>query len=363
MWLGLVCCSYNEANRRPINVCVLSHIFSYHVLCKRRCNVSTAPDRRSSQVLTVVQHRFTSCYELHYQLSVALKQKGNALHTGHEFVAGSFKLMTGQLCCKEKLSASYMSLVSVGAKLTLHTRHQLLVCVVQRRTHSLQPLLDLSRHIQCNVIKSEWTKQSNCKKVRETCVMAVSSHTHKQIFLFNRNMSGESYKSKHRCCTSAFLSHSFASCECCWKVMERCQCCLSSSVLQRAMLHQPAPTARWMEMRTYWMRRCFHLNMWSVQAEILLTEPSACPEYCCWALLLDTHDHITPILASLHWLLVGFRIDFKVLLLVSLSFFFSTHLLVVLRSRPKLKVDRAFAVTAPKLWDRIPLLVTLALTL
>uniref|UniRef100_A0A3B3HMF5 Reverse transcriptase domain-containing protein n=1 Tax=Oryzias latipes TaxID=8090 RepID=A0A3B3HMF5_ORYLA len=90
-------------------------------------------------------------------------------------------------------------------------------------------------------------------------------------------------------------------------------------------------------------------------------------------------DHITPILASLHWLPVHFRIHFKILLLV----FKSLHglaplylselltpysparclrsadqmLLEVPRSRRKLRGDRAFAVAAPKLWNTLPLAI------
>ncbi len=88
-------------------------------------------------------------------------------------------------------------------------------------------------------------------------------------------------------------------------------------------------------------------------------------------------DHITPVLASLHWLPVKFRVDFKVLLFVyealnglapsyitELLTFYSTpwslrsadlELLAVPRSRFKLRGDRAFAVSAPKLGDSIPL--------
>ena len=89
------------------------------------------------------------------------------------------------------------------------------------------------------------------------------------------------------------------------------------------------------------------------------------------------HDHITPVLASLHWLPVNFRIQFKVLLIVFkalngqapsyISDLIHPHqaprslrssgnaLLHVPRSRLKRKGDRAFAVAAPRLWNQLPL--------
>lgn len=94
---------------------------------------------------------------------------------------------------------------------------------------------------------------------------------------------------------------------------------------------------------------------------------------------VGTHkrDHISSILASLHWLPVSFRIDFKILTLVfkTLHKLAPTHLadlltwyspprflrsadqmlLVVHRSRIKHRGHRAFAVTAPKLWNTLPL--------
>ncbi len=88
------------------------------------------------------------------------------------------------------------------------------------------------------------------------------------------------------------------------------------------------------------------------------------------------HDHISPVLASLHWLPVFFRIQFKILLIVfkalnghapsyisNLIHLHSTPrslrsankaLLHVPRSRLKLKGDRAFAVAAPRLWNQLP---------
>lgn len=88
-------------------------------------------------------------------------------------------------------------------------------------------------------------------------------------------------------------------------------------------------------------------------------------------------DHITPVLKSLHWLRVIFRIHFKILLFVfkslhglapsyiadliqeqksmrSLRSQSQKHL-VVLRSKMKSRGDRAFAVAAPKLWNSLPL--------
>ncbi len=90
------------------------------------------------------------------------------------------------------------------------------------------------------------------------------------------------------------------------------------------------------------------------------------------------HDHITPILALLHWLPVSFRIQFKMLLIVfkalnrqapsyisdRISFKSTSNLsplrsankalLYVPRSRLKFKGDRAFAVAAPRLWNQLP---------
>lgn len=89
-------------------------------------------------------------------------------------------------------------------------------------------------------------------------------------------------------------------------------------------------------------------------------------------------DHITPILKSLHWLPVRFRIDFKILLLAfkclhGLAPQYLCDLIVPytparsLRSAdqakldpPKVKTkktrgDRAFSVVAPRLWNELPL--------
>ena len=87
------------------------------------------------------------------------------------------------------------------------------------------------------------------------------------------------------------------------------------------------------------------------------------------------YDHVTPVLAPLHWLPVVFRIKFKILLFA----FKSLHglapqnmselpcihapvrelrsarqvLLDVPRCRLKTKCDRAFAVAAPNLWNSL----------
>ncbi len=87
-------------------------------------------------------------------------------------------------------------------------------------------------------------------------------------------------------------------------------------------------------------------------------------------------EHITPILYSLHWLPVSFRVDFKILLFVfkalnglaplyvteMLAFHqpnrvlrsTNTILLEVPRSRYKHWGDRAFSVAGPRLWNKLP---------
>lgn len=87
-------------------------------------------------------------------------------------------------------------------------------------------------------------------------------------------------------------------------------------------------------------------------------------------------EHITPVLASLHWLPIKFKVDFKVFLFVYKALHkagpdyicdliqpYTTSrssrscnqlLLSVPRSRCKSKGDRAFAVAAPKLWNSLP---------
>ena len=95
-------------------------------------------------------------------------------------------------------------------------------------------------------------------------------------------------------------------------------------------------------------------------------------------------EHITPILASLHWLPISFRIDFKILLTTfkarqGLAPGYITALLspvepgsgrclrssgqALLKGHPSRLVtrgDRAFAVRAPKLWNSLPLELRLA---
>lgn len=87
-------------------------------------------------------------------------------------------------------------------------------------------------------------------------------------------------------------------------------------------------------------------------------------------------EHITLVLATLHWLPVSFRLDFKILLLVfkALKGHAQTYisdllapyspdrclrsssqvLLSVPRSRLVLKGDRTFAVRGPRLWNSLP---------
>lgn len=96
-------------------------------------------------------------------------------------------------------------------------------------------------------------------------------------------------------------------------------------------------------------------------------------------------EHITPVLISLHWLPVKYRIDFKVLLFVYKSLrnqapqylsellhrpsqsraLRSGHsdLLFVPRTRLKNRGDRAFAVIGPKLWNSLPAHIKAAQTL
>jgi len=87
-------------------------------------------------------------------------------------------------------------------------------------------------------------------------------------------------------------------------------------------------------------------------------------------------EHITPVLISLHWLPIKFRIDFKVLLFVFKSLqnlapqYLSellhpklksillrsgeSNLLSVPRTRLKNRGDRAFTAYGPKLWNSLP---------
>lgn len=90
-------------------------------------------------------------------------------------------------------------------------------------------------------------------------------------------------------------------------------------------------------------------------------------------------DHVSPILSSLHWLPVRYRIDFKILLFVFkclnglaprylsdlLVRYAPTRslrstdqlLLVVPKTKHKLRGDRAFSVLGPKLWNELPLYI------
>uniref|UniRef100_A0A8C1RU53 Reverse transcriptase domain-containing protein n=1 Tax=Cyprinus carpio TaxID=7962 RepID=A0A8C1RU53_CYPCA len=96
-------------------------------------------------------------------------------------------------------------------------------------------------------------------------------------------------------------------------------------------------------------------------------------------------DHITPVLISLHWLQVKYRIDLKVLLFVFKSLrnqapqYLSellhppsqsrslrsrnSDLLYVPRTRLKNRGDRAFAAIGPKLWNSLPAYIRSAQTL
>ena len=97
------------------------------------------------------------------------------------------------------------------------------------------------------------------------------------------------------------------------------------------------------------------------------------------------HEHITPVLASLHWLPVAQRVQYKMLLMVFKSLngtapsylsellskqeysrtlrSSSQSLLAVPRSKLKSRGDRAFSVAGPRLWNSLPLQVRSALTL
>ena len=91
------------------------------------------------------------------------------------------------------------------------------------------------------------------------------------------------------------------------------------------------------------------------------------------------YDHITPILKMLHWLPIHLRIEFKILLLTykalhGLAPVYLSELLVIqvqersllsankecrlvvqtVQTNPKTG-DKAFSVTAPKLWNQLPL--------
>ena len=93
---------------------------------------------------------------------------------------------------------------------------------------------------------------------------------------------------------------------------------------------------------------------------------------------LGPRDHVTPSLCELHWLPIAARIDYKLCLLVHKSFVgrvpdYITELLTPAASDPsrsslrsssssnlivrlaRRKIgDRAFAVAAPRVWNRLP---------
>uniref|UniRef100_A0A8C6K6N2 Reverse transcriptase domain-containing protein n=1 Tax=Nothobranchius furzeri TaxID=105023 RepID=A0A8C6K6N2_NOTFU len=96
-------------------------------------------------------------------------------------------------------------------------------------------------------------------------------------------------------------------------------------------------------------------------------------------------EHNTPILVSLHWLPVDFRVQYKVLLLAFkavhglapqyLCELLVTHspsrslrsadqfLLEVPRTKRKLRGDRAFSVAAPRLWNALPIQIRMVSSL
>ncbi|KAK0155946.1 hypothetical protein N1851_001518 [Merluccius polli] len=88
----------------------------------------------------------------------------------------------------------------------------------------------------------------------------------------------------------------------------------------------------------------------------------------------NRRHHITPVLASLHWLPVRFRIDFKIVLITfkarrglapeyitdMLTLSAGDALLNVPRSRLKTIGDRAFSTRAPRLWNDLPAEIRLA---
>ncbi len=96
-------------------------------------------------------------------------------------------------------------------------------------------------------------------------------------------------------------------------------------------------------------------------------------------------DHITPVLESLHWLPVSFRVDFQILMLTYKALhglapqYFSellipytptrdlhsseTGLLTVPLTRLRSMGDRAFSSLAPKLWNSLPIEIRQAKTL
>ncbi len=93
-------------------------------------------------------------------------------------------------------------------------------------------------------------------------------------------------------------------------------------------------------------------------------------------------DHITPVLQSLHWLPVRYRVDLKIVLIVYKSLngmapsyisdlliehnvtrslrSSNQRLLFIPKTRRKCRGDRAFATTAPRLWNDLPLFIRMA---
>lgn len=91
----------------------------------------------------------------------------------------------------------------------------------------------------------------------------------------------------------------------------------------------------------------------------------------------NIRDHITPVLESLHWLPIRFRVDFKILMLTYKALHelapqyltelltpytpkrdlrsSDTGLLTVPSTRLRLMGDRAFSSLAPKLWNSLPI--------
>ena len=96
-------------------------------------------------------------------------------------------------------------------------------------------------------------------------------------------------------------------------------------------------------------------------------------------------DHITPVLAALHWLPIKYRIVFKILLItfkalngLALNYICellhqyqptrslrssTRHLLSVPRSHTTTYGDRAFSVSAPKLWNSLSIEIRLSTSL
>ncbi|KAI2647433.1 DNA mismatch repair protein MSH3 [Labeo rohita] len=101
-------------------------------------------------------------------------------------------------------------------------------------------------------------------------------------------------------------------------------------------------------------------------------------------LLAGVHkrDHITPVLRSLHWLPVRYRVNFKILLIVYKSLHgmappyisdlliehsvtrtlrsSNQRLLLIPQTKRKCRGDRAFASIAPRLWNDLPSFIRMA---